>query len=141
MGAHQFGLLGGVVASVEYRRTSTRPPRAIAGPRLAGSLRSAGAHPRRAVRVSGAFAAVDAPVIRHPRGPHPRAQLRGHERRPTSGPAAGGQRHPGDAERRIPRAGSHRCFDDIGGAVTIGLAHYTTAYEVDQLMRALASLG
>jgi selenocysteine lyase/cysteine desulfurase len=31
--------------------------------------------------------------------------------------------------------------EDIGGAVTIGLAHYTTAHEVDQLMRALASLG
>ena len=31
--------------------------------------------------------------------------------------------------------------DDIGGAVTVGLAHYMTTYEVDQLMRALASLG
>jgi selenocysteine lyase/cysteine desulfurase len=31
--------------------------------------------------------------------------------------------------------------NDIGGAVTIGLAHYTTTAEVDQLIRALASLG
>ena len=31
--------------------------------------------------------------------------------------------------------------NDIGGAVTIGLAHYSTAAEVDQLVRALASLG
>jgi selenocysteine lyase/cysteine desulfurase len=31
--------------------------------------------------------------------------------------------------------------NDIGGAVTIGLAHYTTTSEVDQLVRALASLG
>ena len=30
---------------------------------------------------------------------------------------------------------------DIGGAVTVGLAHYSTAAEVDQLVRALASLG
>jgi selenocysteine lyase/cysteine desulfurase len=30
---------------------------------------------------------------------------------------------------------------DIGGAVTVGLAHYTTMAEVDQLVRALASLG
>jgi selenocysteine lyase/cysteine desulfurase len=30
---------------------------------------------------------------------------------------------------------------DIGGAVTVGLAHYTTVAEVDQLVRALASLG
>jgi selenocysteine lyase/cysteine desulfurase len=31
--------------------------------------------------------------------------------------------------------------NDIGGAVTLGLAHYTTTAEVDQLVRALASLG
>ncbi|PRC45608.1 cysteine desulfurase-like protein, partial [Mycobacterium sp. ITM-2017-0098] len=31
--------------------------------------------------------------------------------------------------------------NDVGGAVTIGLAHYSTAAEVDQLVRALASLG
>ena len=31
--------------------------------------------------------------------------------------------------------------NDIGGAVTIGLAHYTTTGEIDQLVRALASLG
>ena len=30
---------------------------------------------------------------------------------------------------------------EIGGAVTVGLAHYTTAAEVDHLLRALASLG
>ena len=31
--------------------------------------------------------------------------------------------------------------NDIGGAVTVGLAHYSTMGEVDQLVRALASLG
>mgnify|MGYP000293550631 CR=1 FL=1 len=31
--------------------------------------------------------------------------------------------------------------NDIGGAVTVGLGHYTTTAEVDQLVRALASLG
>jgi selenocysteine lyase/cysteine desulfurase len=31
--------------------------------------------------------------------------------------------------------------NDIGGAVTVGLAHYSTMAEVDQLVRALASLG
>lgn len=30
--------------------------------------------------------------------------------------------------------------NDIGGAVTVGLAHYSTMGEVDQLVRALASL-
>ena len=31
--------------------------------------------------------------------------------------------------------------NDIGGAVTIGLSHYSTVSELDQLVRALASLG
>ena len=31
--------------------------------------------------------------------------------------------------------------NDIGGAVTIGLSHYSTVAELDQLVRALASLG
>jgi selenocysteine lyase/cysteine desulfurase len=31
--------------------------------------------------------------------------------------------------------------NDIGGAVTVGLSHYSTMAEVDQLVRALASLG
>jgi selenocysteine lyase/cysteine desulfurase len=31
--------------------------------------------------------------------------------------------------------------NDIGGAVTVGLAHYSTTAEVDQLVRALASFG
>jgi selenocysteine lyase/cysteine desulfurase len=31
--------------------------------------------------------------------------------------------------------------NDVGGAVTVGLAHYSTTAEVDQLVRALASLG
>jgi selenocysteine lyase/cysteine desulfurase len=31
--------------------------------------------------------------------------------------------------------------DEIGGAVTLGLAHYSTMTEVDHLLRTLASLG
>jgi selenocysteine lyase/cysteine desulfurase len=31
--------------------------------------------------------------------------------------------------------------DEIGGAVTLGLAHYSTASEIDHLVRTLASLG
>ncbi|WP_445271697.1 aminotransferase class V-fold PLP-dependent enzyme, partial [Streptomyces sp. DSM 41978] len=31
--------------------------------------------------------------------------------------------------------------NDFGGAVTVGLSHYSTGAEVDQLVRALASLG
>jgi selenocysteine lyase/cysteine desulfurase len=31
--------------------------------------------------------------------------------------------------------------NEIGGAVTVGLAPYTTIGEVDQMVRALASLG
>ena len=31
--------------------------------------------------------------------------------------------------------------DEIGGAVTLGLAHYSTVAEIDHLLRTLASLG
>ena len=31
--------------------------------------------------------------------------------------------------------------DEIGGAVTLGLAHYSTPSEIDHLVRTLASLG
>ncbi|ESV57983.1 aminotransferase/cysteine desulfurase [Mycobacteroides abscessus subsp. abscessus] len=31
--------------------------------------------------------------------------------------------------------------NEIGGAITVGLGHYSTAAEVDQLVRAVASLG
>ena len=31
--------------------------------------------------------------------------------------------------------------DEIGGAVTLGLAHYSTVSEIDHLVRTLASLG
>jgi selenocysteine lyase/cysteine desulfurase len=31
--------------------------------------------------------------------------------------------------------------NDIGGAISVGLAHYSTTAEVDQLVRALASFG
>jgi len=43
-------------------------------------------------------------------------------------------------------SGGSRALDvlganDFGGAVTVGLGHYSTLAEVDQLVRALASLG
>jgi selenocysteine lyase/cysteine desulfurase len=31
--------------------------------------------------------------------------------------------------------------EEVGGALTLGLAHYTTMAEVDHLVRTLASLG
>jgi selenocysteine lyase/cysteine desulfurase len=31
--------------------------------------------------------------------------------------------------------------EEIGGALTLGLAHYSTTAEVDHLVRTLASLG
>ena len=39
------------------------------------------------------------------------------------------------------RALSRMGADDFGGAVTIGLAPYSTPYEVDHLVRTLGSLG
>ena len=72
---------------------------------------------------------------------HTGAQLRGPRRaRRTGRAAAGGQRRSGDLNANS-RVLDVIGVNDIGGAVTVGLAHYTTMAEVDQLVRALASLG
>jgi selenocysteine lyase/cysteine desulfurase len=46
----------------------------------------------------------------------------------------------------FPSAPGNRVFEalgvgEIGGAVQLGLAHYTTVAEVDQVVRTVASLG
>ena len=81
-------------------------------------------------------------VIGRPETAHPGAELRGAG---TCPPRRVVQRLADNGVLAIANASS-RVLDvigvnDIGGAVTIGLAHYSTTAEVDQLVRALASLG
>ena len=143
MGTHQFGLLGGVVASVEYLANLDEAAEGDRRARLAGSLRSAGAY------LDGLFEYLVHSLQSMP----PVIVLGAAESRipvlsfaVTNVPAERvAQRLADNGILAMSNAGSRVLdligVDDIGGAVTVGLAHYTTTYEVDQLMRALASLG
>jgi cysteine desulfurase family protein (TIGR01976 family) len=143
MGAHQFGLLGGVVASVEYLAGLDESARGTRRERLAVSMRSASGYLDRlfdyllgCLRSLPQVMVVGQPEVRIPVMSFAVSNVsadRVVQRLADNGILA------------IPNASS-RVLDvigvnDVGGAVTIGLAHYSTMAEVDQLVRALASLG
>ncbi len=143
VGSHQFGMLAGVVASVEYLASLDEASYGTRRERLVTSMASASSYMNRlfdylmvSLRSLPLVIVIGAPE----------------ERVPVLSFALTGV----PAERVLKRLAdngvlaltdpSSRVLDaigvnDIGGAVTIGLAHYTTTAEVDQLVRALASLG
>ncbi|KUI22957.1 aminotransferase [Mycobacterium sp. GA-1285] len=143
VGAHQFGLLAGVVASIEYLASLDESARGTRRERLAMSMHSANAYMSRlfdylliSLRSLSTVMIIGQPESRIP----------------VLSFAVNGV----PAERVVQRLAdngilaisnaSSRVLDvigvnDVGGAVTVGLAHYTTTAEVDQLVRTLASLG
>lgn len=143
LGAHQFGLLGGVVASIEYLAALDESARGTRRERLSVSTQSATAYLNRVfdylmvslrslplVMVIGrpearipvvSFALQDVPADRVV------------QRLADNGILA----IANESSRALDVLG----VNDVGGAVTVGLAHYSTTAEVDQLVRALASLG
>ena len=143
VGSHQFGMLAGVVASVEYLASLDEASYGTRRERLVTSMSSAASYMNRlfdylmvSLRSLPLVIVIGAPE----------------QRVPVLSFAVTGV----PAERVLKRLAdngvlaltdpSSRVLDaigvnDIGGAVTIGLAHYTTTAEVDQLVRALASLG
>jgi cysteine desulfurase family protein (TIGR01976 family) len=143
VGSHQFGMLAGLVASVEYLASLDEASYGTRRERLVTSLQSAAGYMNRL------FAYLTAslrslPLVMVIGAPE--------ERVPVLSFAVTGV----PAERVLKRLAdngvlavtdpSSRVLDaigvnDIGGAVTVGLSHYTTTAEVDQLVRALASLG
>ncbi|EID11986.1 cysteine desulfurase-like protein [Mycolicibacterium phlei] len=142
-GAHQFGLLAGVVASIEYLATLDETARGTRRERLAVSMESANLYMNRlfdyllmSLRSLSAVTVIGSPEVRIPAlsfvvndVPADRVVQR---------LADNGILAIGSAQSRVLDVIG---VNDIGGAVTIGLAHYTTAAEVDQLVRVLASLG
>lgn len=143
VGNHQYGMLAGLVASVEYLASLDEAAKGSRRERLMVSMQSAASYMDRL------FDYLVASLRSLPR-----AMVLGapDSRVPVLSLAVEGV----PAERVIQRLAdngvlavsnpSSRVLDvigvnDIGGAVTIGLAHYTTTSEVDQLVRALASLG
>jgi len=143
LGGHQYGMLAGVVASVEYLAGLDESARGSRRERLGVSMQSANGY------LSQLFDYLMTSLRSLPLVMvigHPEVHI------PVVSFAVSGV----PAERVVQRLAdngilaicnaSSRVLDligvnDIGGAVTIGLAHYSTLGEVDQLVRALASLG
>jgi cysteine desulfurase family protein (TIGR01976 family) len=143
LGAHQYGLLAGVVASVEYLAGLDEEAQGGRRERLMQSMEAAqlyldelfdylvtslrslplvtliGDPPARIPAVSFVVTGVPAQRVV--------------QRLADNGVLA----IDNTASRVLDLIG----VDEIGGAVTLGLAHYSTMAEVDHLIRTLASLG
>lgn len=143
IGGHQFGLLGGLVASVEYLAALDESARGSRRERLAVSMQSAAGY------LNGLFDYLLSSLRSLPRvmvvgAPEVRIPVISFA--VTDVPAARvAQRLADNGVLAITSARSRALevfgVDDVGGAVTVGLGHYSTIGEVDQLVRALASLG
>ena len=143
LGGHQYGLLAGVVASIEYLAGLDESARGTRRERLALSMQSAGSY------LGGLFDYLMASlrslplvmVIGRPEVHIPVVSFA-----VTGVPAERVVQRLADNGILAVANANSRVLDligvnDIGGAVTVGLAHYSTMAEVDQLVRALASLG
>jgi cysteine desulfurase family protein (TIGR01976 family) len=143
VGGHQFGLLAGVVASIEYLAALDESARGNRRERLALSMQSAASYLNRIFDYL-MMSLRSLPLVMLIGRPETRI--------PVISFALQGV----PAERVVQRLADNgilaitdehsRALDvlgvnDVGGAVTVGLAHYSTMAEVDQLVRALASLG
>jgi cysteine desulfurase family protein (TIGR01976 family) len=143
VGVHQFGLLAGFVASIEYLASLDESARGTRRERLAVSMQSAMTYLDRIFDylMTSLRSLPLVMVIARPESRIPVVSFAVHEV-----PAARVvQRLADNGILAISNANS-RVLDvigvnDVGGAVTVGLAHYSTMAEVDQLVRALASLG
>lgn len=143
VGVHQFGMLAGVVASIEYLAGLDENATGTRRERLSLSMQSATSYMSRlfdyllmSLRSLPLVMVIGQPEVRIP-------TLSFAVRDVPAEKVV--QRLADNGVLAIANANSRVLdvigVDDIGGAVTIGLAHYTTAAEVDQLVRALASLG
>lgn len=142
-GLHQFGFLAGVVASIEYLASLDESARGTRRERLSISMQSASAYLNRifdylmvSLRSLPLVMLIGRPEARIPVVSFALQDV----------PADRVVQRLADNGILAVSNSSSRVFDvlgvnDVGGAVTVGLAHYSTMAEVDQLVRALASLG
>jgi selenocysteine lyase/cysteine desulfurase len=140
---HQYGLLGGVVASIEYLSNLDDTATGSRRERLTISMRSAGAYLDRLFEylVASLRSLPLVMVIGRPESQIPVLSFVVRDI-----PAERVVQRLADNGILAISNASSRVLDvigvnDIGGAVTVGLSHYSTGAEVDQLVRALASLG
>ncbi|WP_135459399.1 cysteine desulfurase-like protein [Mycobacterium sp. DL99] len=143
VGVHQYGLLGGVVASIEYLSNLDDSASGSRRERLAVSMQSAGAYLDRLFEylVASLRSLPLVMVIGRPESQIPVLSFVVRDI-----PAERVVQRLADNGILAISNASSRVLDvigvnDIGGAVTVGLSHYSTGAEVDQLVRALASLG
>ena len=143
MGTHQFGMLAGVVASVEYLANLDESASGTRREKLSLSMQSATSYLNRLFDYL-LLSLRSLPLVMVIGRPELRIPLLSFAVRDVSADQVG-QRLADNGVLAIANANSRVLevigVNDIGGAVTIGLAHYTTTAEVDQLVRALASLG
>ncbi|MEB3049461.1 cysteine desulfurase-like protein [Mycolicibacter sp. MYC123] len=143
VGLHQFGLLAGVVASVEYLASLDESARGSRPERLAISMRSVTEYLNRLFDYL-LHSLRSLPLVMMIGQPEARIPVVSFAVRNVPAERVV-QRLADNGVLAIANAGSRVLeaigVDDIGGAVTIGLSHYSTMSEVDQLVRALASLG
>lgn len=141
IGVQQYGLLAGVVTSVEYLAALDEEAHGSRRERLKASTMASAAYLDRLLDyLLGSLRSL------------PRVMVIGEPRIPVVSFAV----RDVPADRVVQRLADNgilvvlnrdsRALDalgvsDIGGAVTVGLGHYSTTSEVDQLVRALASLG
>jgi cysteine desulfurase family protein (TIGR01976 family) len=143
VGAHQYGLLGGVVASIEYLAALDESARGSRRERLSVSMQSASAYLNRifdylmvSLRSLPLMMVIGRPEVRIPVVSF---ALQGvPAERVVQRLADNGILAVSNENSRVLEALG---ANEVGGAVTVGLAHYSTTAEVDQLVRALASLG
>jgi cysteine desulfurase family protein (TIGR01976 family) len=143
VGVHQFGLLAGFVASIEYLASLDESARGTRRERLAVSMQSAMTYMDRIFDylMTSLRSLPLVMVIARPESRIPVVSFAVQEV-----PAARVVQRLADNGILAISNASSRVLDvigvnDVGGAVTVGLAHYSTMAEVDQLVRALASLG
>ncbi|MGV9798513.1 cysteine desulfurase-like protein [Mycobacterium sp. NPDC003449] len=143
VGVHQFGLLAGVVASIEYLSNLDEAAFGTRRERLSVSMQSASSYLSRLFDYL-LTSLRSLPLVMVIGQPESRIPVLSFVVREVPAERVV-QRLADNGILAISNAGS-RVLDvigvnDIGGAVTVGLAHYSTTAEVDQLVRALASLG
>jgi len=143
LGSHQFGMLAGVVASVEYLANLDDSAQGTRRERLAVSMQSSAAYLSRlfdyllmSLRSLPTLTVIGDPQARIPVLSFAMDNVPAE--RVVQRLADNGILAIANASSRVLEVIG---VDDIGGAVTVGLAHYSTTAEVDQLVRALASLG
>ena len=143
LGAHQFALLAGMVASIEYLAALDESAHGTRRERLLVSMQSAASYLNRvfdylltSLKSLPLVMVIGSPEARIPVVSFALTGVpadRVVQRLADNGILAVSS----DGSRALDAMGAN----DFGGAVTVGLGHYSTAAEVDQLVRALASLG